>query len=551
MAKTGIAEANAAAVKALAAKTVAATALAAKTLALASKDTAAARDARALRRRLMDGAGEGGSTEESGETSDSDTDEDEVGIDDEDEDDDDDEGGEETAEVEDEDEEVVAEEEDDGAEEDGRATLLGIFGIRHQTRVKTLARSNPFTKTEDEPYSKYTRVEYDYFWKLDEGARETVTETERTVRKLACDDIPMRFRVLSSDIHPSIKAMALKKLDGIRSAGSGESTKSQQYVDALVRLPIGKYASLPVGPATPNNIVRKFLHNMQSRLDQRVYGHIEAKAHIMRLVAQYAMNPEARGLVIGFHGKVGCGKTELAKAVCECLDLPFGFIALGGSNDSSTLAGHSYTYEGSTWGKIADVLMRCGCMNPVFFFDELDKVSDSSGGRQVTNLLVHLTDPTQNDKHTDAYFMGLDLDVSRSIVMFSYNDVENVNPVLRDRIVEVATDGYSSVEKVVIAQKHLVPQVRRDFGMDAGDLVFDDAVIRVIIDVVVEEAGVRGLKKAIRDIAGSINLKRIMEDGNLALQAPMSVTRAMADAFVKSGRRDADRGKLASHMMYT
>lgn len=552
MAKTGIAEANAAAVKALAAKTVAAKALAATALAAKSPATSAARDARAQRRRLLSGgdsSDKDGDSEGSGETSDSETDEDEeVGVDveEDDEEDEQSEEGEDDAGAEGEGGEDEAEE-----EEDGRATLLGIFGIRHQARAKPLSRPNPFTKNEDEPYSKYSRVEYDYFWKLDEDARETVTETERNVRRLAREDIPMRFRVLSSDIHPSIKAMALKKLDGIRGAGSGESTKSQQYVDALVRLPIGKYASLPVGPATPNHIVRKFLHNMQARLDERVYGHIEAKAHIMRLVAQYAMNPEARGLVIGFHGKVGCGKTELAKAVCECLDLPFGFIALGGSNDSSTLAGHSYTYEGSTWGKIADVLMRCGCMNPVFFFDELDKVSDSSGGRQVTNLLVHLTDPTQNDKHTDAYFMGLDLDVSRSIVMFSYNDVENVNPVLRDRIVEVATEGYSSVEKVVIAQKHLVPQVRRDFGMAVSDLVFEDAVIRVIIDVVVEEAGVRGLKKAIRDIAGSINLKRIMEDDNLLLKAPMTVTRAMADAFVKSGRRDADRGKRASHMMYT
>lgn len=507
-----------------------------------------ARDARAQRRHaIIESGSEAGSAsdggeEDSGESSDSED------------------GGAEEAEEDGDDAEQDEVDEDDAEDEDGAgdededdrgATLLGIFGIRHQARAKTLSRPNPFTKHEDEPYSKYSRVEHDYFWKLDEGARQTVTESERNVRMLACDDIPMRFRILSSDIHPSIKAMALKKLDGIRGAGSGESTKSQQFVDALVRLPIGKYASLPVGPTTPNSVVRAFLNSMQTRLDERVYGHVEAKAHIMRLVAQYAMNPEARGLVIGFHGKVGCGKTELAKAVCECLDLPFGFIALGGSNDSSTLAGHSYTYEGSTWGKIADVLMRCECMNPVFFFDELDKVSDSSGGRQVTNLLVHLTDPTQNDKHTDAYFMGLDLDVSRSIVMFSYNDVDNVNPVLRDRIVEVATDGYRSIEKVAIAQKHLIPQVRRDFGMDIGDLIFDDAVIRLIIDVVVEEAGVRGLKKGIRDIAGSINLKRIMEDDNVLLQAPTTITRAMAYSYVKSGRRDAEQGKRASHSMYT
>lgn len=428
------------------------------------------------------------------------------------------------------------------------ATLLGIFGVGKETRAKAQVRRNPFLKSEDEPYSKYTRVEHDYFWRLNECTRERITETERDVRILTSDDIPMRFRVLSSDVHPTIKSMALKKLDCIRGAGTSESTKSQQFVDALVRLPIGKYATLPVGPMTSSHIVRAFLQSMQQRLDERVYGHFEAKAHIIRLVAQYTMNPKARGLVIGFHGKVGCGKTELAKAVCECLDLPFGFIALGGSNDSTTLAGHSYTYEGSTWGKIADVLMRCECMNPVIFFDELDKVSDSSGGRQVTNLLVHLTDPSQNDKHADAYFMGLELDLSRAILMFSYNDVDAVNPVLRDRIVEVATEGYTSKEKIIICQQHLARQVRLDFGMGPDDLIFEDAVVRHMIGIIVEEAGVRGLKKAVRDIAGSINLKRIMEE-DIALNPPTVISIRMVDSFVKSCRRDAHRD--IGHTMYT
>lgn len=507
-----------------------------------------ARDDRASRRCVCekktstDAAVNGGN--DNSDVSGSDGDESDESDDEEDDEDEDGEDGEE------EDDDEEREDDEEVADEEGRATLLGIFGIRQEARTKLRVRANPFAKGDDEPYRKYTRVENDYFWKLDDEARERVTVTEREICTISCDDVPMRFRVLTSDIHPTIKAMALKKLDGIRGVGSGESTKSQQFVDALVRLPIGKYASLPVGPGSSNWVVKCFLQNMQIRLDERVYGHVEAKAHIIRLVAQYTMNPKARGLVIGFHGKVGCGKTELAKAVCECLDLPFGFIALGGSSDSTTLAGHSYTYEGSTWGKIADVLMRCGCMNPVIFFDELDKVSDSSGGRQVTNLLVHLTDPTQNDKHSDAYFMGLDLDVSRAILIFSYNDVEAVNPVLRDRIVEVATEGYTHAQKIIICQKHLIPQVRSDFGMGPNDLLFQDSVIRQMIEVVVEEAGVRGLKKAVRDVAGSVNLRRIMDDDDITMRAPTTVTRDMVDVFIKSGRRDADTNRV-SHMMYT
>lgn len=432
----------------------------------------------------------------------------------------------------------------------GAATLLGLLGIHSSggSGSKPLARKNPYVKSDDEPYSKYSRQEQDYFWKLEPDAQEQITIVERTVRTLACDDVPMRFRVLASDVHPSIKATALKRLDGMRGAPASDSGKSLQYIDALVRLPIGKYAMLPVGPASPTSVVRSFLHDMQARLDRRVHGHVEAKAHIIRLVAQYATNPIARGLVIGFHGPPGCGKTELAKAVCECLELPFGLVALGGSNDSSILVGHSYTYEGSSWGQIADVLMKCGSMNSVLFFDELDKVSDGSGGKQVANLLIHLTDPTQNDKFVDRYFAGVDLDLSRSVVIFSYNDASMVNPVLRDRIVEVATEGYSVTDKLIIANKHLIPFTRVEFGYGVDDLQMDDRVLRKIVDTIVEESGVRNLKRAIRDIAGSINLRRLMTD---EMQAPTTVTIAMVDSFVKSGRRDADRASRSTHMMYT
>lgn len=427
----------------------------------------------------------------------------------------------------------------------GAATaILNMLGIRPTGRN---VPKNPFVLSENEAYSKYSKVEQDFFWQQDPSTQEVITKEERKIRSLAEDDIPIRFRVLSCDVHPTVKSLALKKLDALRCAPSPDSGKSLEFVNALVRLPIGKYETLKVNQSSSIEEVRCFLKDMRSRLDQRVYGHVDAKAHIIRLLAQYVMNPQARGLVIGFHGPPGCGKTELAKAVCECLQLPFGFIALGGSNDSSALAGHSYTYEGSSWGKIADILMRCNCMNPVLFFDELDKISDSAGGRQVANLLVHLTDPTQNDKFSDGYFQGVDLDISRSVVIFSYNDVSQVNPVLRDRIVEVATEGYTPQEKVVIAMKHLIPFTRSEFGYSSDDFTLDERTIRRIIDVICVESGVRNLKRAIREIAGAVNLSRLMEGD---MQAPLTVTYGMVDSMVKSGRRDADRSIHAIHMMY-
>lgn len=414
-------------------------------------------------------------------------------------------------------------------------------------------RKNPYVKTADEAYHKYSSREMAHFWNMSDADKEHVTETERVIRAHGKDDVPLRFKVLGLDIDPRMKALALQKIDGMRSESSSDKGKTLQYINALCRLPVGKYDCLCVGPSSPIGDIQSFLHNMQERLDQRVYGHVDAKAHIIRLVAQWAMNPSAKGLVLGFHGHMGCGKTQLAMAVCESLGMPFGFIPLGGCSDAAYLDGHSFTYEGAIWGKIADVLMHCGCSNPVLFFDELDKVVDSTGGRQVINLLIHLTDPTQNDKFSDRYFMGVDIDLSRACVILSYNDPTMVNPVLRDRIVEIPTQGYSLSDKVKIATKHLLPTVRADFGLQADDLVMDDNVLRRVVDVVAKEEGVRGLQRAIRDIAGSVNLGRLMNDGttDASLRSPVAVTCAMVDEFVRTGRRDAvERGLALTHSMY-
>jgi len=111
------------------------------------------------------------------------------------------------------------------------------------------------------------------------------------------------------------------------------------------------------------------------------------------------------------------------------------------------LEGHSYTYEGSTWGKIIDHLIQCKYMNPVFFFDELDKVSDTPRGEEIIGILTHLTDTTQNSKFHDKYFSELDFDLSRCLFIFSYNDESKINPILLDRMYRVQTNGYDYKRK--------------------------------------------------------------------------------------------------------
>ena len=126
-------------------------------------------------------------------------------------------------------------------------------------------------------------------------------------------------------------------------------------------------------PVTINDGVencQKYMAHCESILNDCVYGMEEAKGQIMQLIGKWITNPESIGTSIGLRGPMGTGKTTLVKhGISKILNREFAFITLGGSVDGSTLKGHSYTYEGSTWGKIVDVLIQSKCMNPIFYFD--------------------------------------------------------------------------------------------------------------------------------------------------------------------------------------
>ena len=147
------------------------------------------------------------------------------------------------------------------------------------------------------------------------------------------------------------------------------------------------------------------MENAKQTLDKAVYGLDDAKLQIMQMVGQWITNPSAVGTAIAIKGPMGTGKTTLVKeGISKILGREFAFIALGGATDSSFLEGHSYTYEGSTWGKVVDILLQSRSMNPVIYFDELDKVSETPKGEEITGILTHLTDTSQNNKFHDKYF---------------------------------------------------------------------------------------------------------------------------------------------------
>jgi ATP-dependent Lon protease len=244
-------------------------------------------------------------------------------------------------------------------------------------------------------------------------------------------------------------------------------------------------------------------------MESAIYGHSEAKLQIMQFVSSWIANPKAHGNVLSIHGPPGVGKTSLVKdGIAKALGRPFHFITLGGATDASFLDGHSYTYEGSTWGKIIDVLIQSKCMNPVIYFDELDKISETAKGDEIMNMLIHITDGSQNERFQDKYFTGIDIDLSRCLFIFSQNNHEKVNPILRDRMFNIAVKGFSVKEKLQIAEDYLLPGVLKESGLYEKVSISKDILQFVIENYTGGEAGVRELKRCIQTIISKLNLLR-------------------------------------------
>lgn len=366
-------------------------------------------------------------------------------------------------------------------------------------------------------------------------------------------DKPYRIQLLGADIPSNYKAVAYKKINGLSNLdpGAGEFYKLKQWVDTFMQIPFGKYKSLPV-TLNDNGLEEcaVFMDNAKKQLDCAVYGMNDAKLQIMQLIGQWITNPSAMGTAIAIKGPMGTGKTTLVKeGISKVLGRDFSFMALGGATDSSFLEGHSYTYEGASWGKIIDNIVQCKSMNPVFFFDELDKVSDTPKGEEIIGILTHLTDTSQNSKFHDKYFSEIDFDLSKCLFIFSYNDESKINPILLDRMYRVQTKGYDINEKIVIANQYLLPKIREQVCFNAGDILIPDETMKYIISQRTDgEQGIRNLKRCLEIIYTKMNLYRLMRPGtnmfekemNISVKFPMTITNEDADKLITIQKTDGN-----------
>jgi ATP-dependent Lon protease len=401
---------------------------------------------------------------------------------------------------------------------------------------------------ETENGNEYTDAEIQYYNKLTPEHQATLDRLENELNAMESDEIPIRFKILESNLEDSIKRIIIRKLNMFADMGTSDSeyVKMSNWLDGVMRIPFGTYAS-PFTKGLDNTQkaeICNVLENTRIKLSQKVYGHNLVKDHIVRILAKWISNPTGKGIVIGIQGSHGCGKTTLVKeGICNSLNLPFVFLPLGGMADRAEFVGHSYTYEGSKWGKIVNSLMQAKCMNPIMFFDELDKVSETKLGNEITHVLMQITDPSQNESFHDSFYSDFTFDLSRCIMIFSYNDESKISPILRDRMIRIRTDGYSLKDKYEICQLHLIPEILAEYNMDAKSIVFSNEILSAMINKIETEDGVRNIKRAIHDIVSNIHLDLLMGTIDSAV---IQVT----DAHIKKYILLPGTDKTSMNMMY-
>ena len=334
------------------------------------------------------------------------------------------------------------------------------------------------------------------------------------------DSSKLKIRSKNVKINQISKLLADDILWLIRSLGlNGTISKStnKKYYDVKITSKFLEEMLILLGE-TSTSVCEKYNKNLMTKikvlpLDEDVYYGFQIDGNSRFLLGDFTVTHNTS---LAKRGLSNCLKDD--KGVSR----PFAMIQMGGDSNGSTLHGHNYTYVGSTWGSIVQILIDKKCMNPIIFIDEVDKISRTEHGKEIVGILTHLLDPAQNDCFQDKYFTGIDLDLSKALFILSYNDVEAIDKILLDRVHRIKFNNLSLEDKLIICKTHILPEVYKKMGLE--DIVyFSDDVLKFVIEEYTTESGVRKLKEILFEIVGEINLE-ILKNNYTEFEIPLKIT---------------------------
>lgn len=390
------------------------------------------------------------------------------------------------------------------------ATLL--FELLKNKKISSITISDIIYK--NLPYCSQLKLKY---------TSENLKNEVARIKTLTIENISIETRLSAMVNMPdNVKNYILERNNEIK---SGENNyKIQTAINGLMQFPWKPLiefnaTSTPWTDIIPKNskslsVCRNYLQNVAKKLNENVYGHNHSKQILIELIGKWIQNPNSTGQVIGLSGPPGVGKTLFAKSLSESLNIPLSVIGLGGMSDASDLIGHSFTYSSAQYGMIIRQMIKAGKWRSILFFDEVDKVSKKNETNEIYNTLIHITDPIMSQHFQDRFYSSsIDFDISGTLIIFSYNSSDKIDPILLDRIKEITVSAYSVKDKILIAKNYIMKELCLNIGFDASKIIITDALFQYIIENYTIEAGVRDLRRKIEEILLKINMDRLFMKG--------------------------------------
>ena len=337
----------------------------------------------------------------------------------------------------------------------------------------------------------------------------------------------LKEKLLAKGLPKEAEAKAMQELARMDKmpASSPEYTVLRNYADWLIDLPWREQTQ-----------DTDSLADVEAMLEEDHYGLDKIKERIVEYLAVLKLTGELKAPILCLVGPPGVGKTSVAKSVARSLGRKFVRMSLGGVKDEAEIRGHRRTYIGAMPGRIIYEMKNAGSVNPVFLFDEVDKISSDLRGDPASALLEVL-DPEQNSTFRDRY-LEIAYDLSKVMFIATANTLETIPAPLRDRMEIIELSGYTPQEKEEIAKRYLVPKKRKENGLTEENFVMTEGAVSAAIDGYTMEAGVRSLERTI----GAVCRKAAVKIAKGGAKRKITVTAKNLEKYLGAKRylRDGD-----------
>jgi ATP-dependent Lon protease len=352
-------------------------------------------------------------------------------------------------------------------------------------------------------YDKYLRLKDIDYYKMEKIKDEV--STDKSIVK----------RIINSEHGDYVKTILFKKYKLFcenNDSCSEEYSKCIEWIDTVLNIPTRTIESSPTNISETGNKLKK-LNNF---LTNKIYGLSQVKEKIMEAMCCKIINPnETNGKILCLVGPPGVGKTSVASTIAEAMNLPFEQISFGSIQDSKILTGHSSTYIGALPGLLTKILIKAKRLDSLILLDEIDKITDSPDSN-ITSVLFHVLDKSQNHRFKDIYIPEVPLDLSQIIFLCAANDCNKIDPILRDRMTIIELPGYTIADKVNISEIYLVPKFKRELKFEDSEIIIGNKELEYLISKKTkDQPGMRDVERRLKELFDRLALLKHSKSQNI------------------------------------